>query len=425
MNIVTRGRSQNYGILASEAVTVPKKIYNIGWFITLVVAGVLISYFLDVLLNIDLPIQPAIRVLLFLQFALLFIFPRQVSYSLPKATVYSLVVFFVSIFTSFILALLTSPDTAIRTFIFMHGISFFLIFFITFPLYMRPGVELQCILIGCLAFGLWQVLAQDLSFSEQLREKLGLQFDFFVNGRVRITGLFASKARFGEAATFTLAVVYWQFLKGRRPVLQLLLIGVIIWLIYNSYSRAGYVLAFVTLLIMTAMGWFYLKSRVQKKKLLYLSSIELTVIVTVLTVWLFSQDSNLEVLDLNSLQARFSHWANLSSIADRFSLGEHLLGSGRAALYSRSEASYFVIDNVFVSMYLYGGLFGLISFCLLAISIVYAGKVYDPFGNLIPLRAFTMALFIEGFFLDNHNTIFLALISILAMIGTSRVRNEN
>jgi len=401
--------------------------YDVSWFVTLIVGATLISWILDLIIGRDLPIQPASRVILLAQLFFLIGVNRTAPkmHRLPNSAVYPLVAFTLSIFTSFALALGTETESAVRAFIFMHSVSVFLIMFVFLPIHMRSKNLFRAVLIFSILFGVAQLWTQDLLFSDQVRFALGLEFDFFVNGRLRLTGLFASKARFGEAVTLALAFVFASLLKGDRPKAQLLLFAALMLLLYNSYSRAGYLLAVVTIFAIIAMYWQKLRKSSSSGLLFLIGLVGITTILSLGISASMMRELQVEQFDLQSFWARLSHWDTLRQSATARGLLSQFFGSGQAAMFSRSEVDYFVIDNLFLSLYFYGGLVGLATFLVLFFAITRAAKHYDKEGNMVPLRAFTIGLFFEGIFLDNHNTLFLALFAILALIGNERTKSAD
>ncbi len=395
---------------------------DVSWFVWVVVGGTLISWILDVTIGRDLPIQPLARLLLMLQIVVILAIGRhgRPLRHLPFLTSVALTAFFVGIVIPLEIAMMSGTKDALRAFVFMHSVSLFLVFFAFVPLHMTPGPVFKSVLIFALGFGAIQVLVQDLLFSDHFRTELGVLFDTFVNGRVRATGLFASKARFGEAVTLALAVVGWRLLRGEKISLQIVLGLVLLWMLYNSYSRAGYFLAGVTLLLLVLSAWKRRRNRNEELRLLFMSIIVITA-VTLIGVFLsFQQENQIDIFDAQSLIARLTHWESLGLQNVSYGFVQQLFGTGQAAMFSRSEANYYVIDNLFLAVYVYGGTYGLMTFLLASFAVLRTARVWDHEGRLEPLRAFTLALFAEGLFLDNHNTLFLALFAVLAMIGPQR-----
>jgi O-antigen ligase len=101
-----------------------------------------------------------------------------------------------------------------------------------------------------------------------------------------------------------------------------------------------------------------------------------------------------------------------------------MLGTGTSARYSVLSSNYFVLDNVGLAIFLYSGLIGLLLFLLLYAQILWEAMRSRRTGGMPrwdPMIAFFACLLIEGMFVDNHNTIFVAMFAMMGMLTRDRL----
>jgi hypothetical protein len=127
---------------------------------------------------------------------------------------------------------------------------------------------------------------------------------------------------------------------------------------------------------------------------------------------------HLAITDSVSLEARHSHWSELKSQFDAEGPSAYLFGTGRSAHANMLQADYFVIDNVFYAFLFFGGIVALGTVvCLYWRTLKALLRERTKHPELIPLAALISALPIEGIFLDNHNTLLVALFIAIGVLN--------
>jgi hypothetical protein len=404
---------------------------SVGWFVLLVVAGGLVGYLQDMVLGKMLPVEVVWRVLLLFQILFILAFCRIKTQPLPGILTLPILLLSISMFITLILRLVDGDDVrmTLRAFYFMFGIGIFIIFMPFVPLVIERMRFFAAFAVVTILFATFQVLSQEMHFSDSLRTEFGLQFDLFTNGRLRAVGFFASAPRFAEFLVFILSWLLFDMIsKGRFALLKLVMYGLCIWLLFNTYSRSGYVLfvgttAMIILMkqrqIFGARGVWGLLARVIG--LFGFAGLMIALVA-------FVDFGSLEVTNLTSFLARLQHWVILQERISNLTVLQYLFGSGNAAMYSRSELDYFVVDNLFLVLFLYSGFLGLLAFLLLFISTIMVALTEirrHQEARILPVVALYVGLAFQGLFVDNHNTFFLTQLGIIAMIRANRIATRD
>ena len=405
----------------------PKRLPNsVGWFVLAVVGGGFIGYLLDVTVGQSYGIEIVFRLILALQLICSIILCQNNAAPLRGMLNLSILLFGASILIPFSFSALRGADLELsfRTFYFMFGVGVFLLFFPFVPFQMAIGKRFKILAGICLVFGLMQWATQDILLSARLQQELGLEYAVFSNGKLRVVSFFSSAPRFAEFLVLVCCYVfYFLMTRFKSPILWLPIYGIAFWLLFNTYSRSGYILwVFATLLTLAFCRRALFSNRTPLAFAVSVSALTIGLVGLVLLIGAGHLD-RLDISNPASLTARFGHWTGLQDKISTFGVFQILFGSGEAALYSRSELEYLVVDNVLIAFLLYGGLFGLMAFLLLFFAILRNGLIVAKRHsqlNLYPLLAFYLGLLFEGQFVDNHNTIFLTQFSILAFIGVSK-----
>jgi len=263
-----------------------------------------------------------------------------------------------------------------------------------------------------IGYALLQYLSNDLLLPDYLRQKYGNLFEYNSDGSLRLSGLFSSKARFGEAVVFSILIIYQRVFDNRQRALSILLLLLLLFLLANSYSRSGYLLAIIcSTLFFSFKLWVIPVSYV--KKALFLSCLVGASFMS--TFHFIKYDSasvlNITALDTASIISRFQHWGILLENFSLYTPVQLLLGTGCSAFFPRSNINYFVIDNLYLALFNFGGLFGLLSFALLIFYFFKSTRDFKANINILTMRIFLIGLLFSGILLDNHNTVFLLIFS--------------
>lgn len=400
---------------------------SVGWFVLLVLADGLLTN-LQSVLSLSLPVEIIGRAVILLQFLAVLLFSRTRAPALPGYVVAAILLSGSAMILPPLLSLATSDNSelVLRTFYFMSGISFLILFVPFVPIEIARSAIYPVFFAICMAFGAMQVIQQDLFLSDAAKVAFGLQFELFSNGRIRAVSLFASAPRFAEMISFVALCLFVDMLAGKRLLaLRLALYVFSLWLLYNTFSRSGYILlATGTMAALLLARHDVLSARRIEVWGLRVGIATASLMLAVLAVT--SVDFRaLEIYDMTSMLARLNRWALDTADIGTFTAFQFLFGNGDAPLFSRSDVDYFAIDNLLLILLRYGGLLSVIAFLLLFMSIFFAGLSEVRKGGsalLRPLLAFQVGLFFQSLFVDNHNTIYLVLFVILALVSANRMR---
>lgn len=395
----------------------------VGWFVLLMLAGGFLSSVQSLTIGLILPIEIGIRVLLVLQFIIVIFIKTGQHPSLSFAVKFGVIVFGLSMMSTPLLSLYLGMDglLVLRTMYFMSGIGILLVLGFFVQINISGGAAFRLFALACILFGSLQAFSQNLLLTEQVKAAFGLQFELFSNGQLRVVSFFASAPRFAEFLVFCMLYIFFQCVHQRKPIFfSLVLFAVCGWLLYNTFSRAGYVLMISGLL--SALILSRRKLLGPANSFVWLSRLFILFCI-VLGLVAFNSLIDIGALGINdqtSMFARISTWMFEIEGLWQLSPIQFIFGTGEAPLFSRSEADYFAIDNLFLILLRYSGLLGFLSFLFMYIVLLdYAWRRWiahnDPFlGCLI---AFVIGLAFESIFVDNHNTLYLVMFVILCRVG--------
>lgn len=388
----------------------PKSV-SATWFIMMILAGgaiVIVQEFTGVS---QVPVQLAGRFAL-IGIALVAALSHHRS-PLPGVPRLAISLFCVAMFGEAALSLVRGqPSSEVyNSFQFMNGIGAFLALSLLLPIIVRPGLTFKLIAASAVAFGLAQVLAQDLLVPEGYREQYGIVWDHFVNGQVRSSSFFASPPRFAELLAILAGFLqFWIFTGERRLLVKIAGYLVVLFVLFNTFSRSGYilwiVLSVIQVICVAVSGT--LARRVGSLKILIVLAL-LCLLAAVALSGAVPLDSS--VSDTASFTARQGHWDELFDKFNSAGVIDTLLGTGNSAYHSFLSSDYFVVDNVYLAYFLYAGVVGVLAFIALCggiIRMLLRLCSREPHGPWIPLLSFFGGMLVEGFFVDNHNTVMLA-----------------
>lgn len=405
---------------------------NLSWFTLIVVFGGLIQFAVD-LSGVSFPVQVLARLLLVASAIPVFLVGHGQRGGLaPSSVRLAATLLFFSAIISFIKDSVESSDASDATlsFLFMYSVGSLLIFAAVLPLSARYGGSFYALTAVSIAFGLLQLFSQRLHLPSDYLETVGLLYENFVNGRLRVVSFFRAAPRFAEFLTIVSLALLYQILipssarLARSRGFLLLTYGIVVVLLFNTYSRAGYLLFLSSTILMAIL----IRNSVRQGRglgrlgpFLLLATGGVATAVVALDKLPF----DITILDTTSLQSRRNSWSRLFELIGEGSVWDILFGFGVAARFARGDVGYFIVDNVALALFLYSGAIGILTALFITAAAVWFAVSVRRMGarTLEPWIAFIPCLWIEGIFVDNHNTLFL---SILAMLGfVSSVRSGN
>jgi hypothetical protein len=396
-----------------------------GWFVLVVVAGGLITYLQESLGGVQIPVQSAARALLVAEVLIALAVSHRASRALPPSLSFPLGLFILSAVVALAAAAGRGTPTsdAVGAFMFMYGTGVLLAVFLIAPVSVRLGLAFRAFCVVAVGFGLLQTYKQDLLLPVAFRDRFGIVYERFVNENVRVLSFFASPPRFAELLVLIAAFIQHGFITGRRrgpaSVLGYLLV---VFVLYNTFSRSGYVLFLSTLIVqMFLMRRKFLGSDGASRVRLYMVLVLLCGGMAMLVSGRLPFDSS--VVDTTSFTARQGHWSLLYQQAQGLSVSELFVGTGTSARFSVLSNDYFVVDNILLAVLLYSGLFGLLCFLFLFARIAREGvrAIGGGEARWEAILAFYISLLVEGMFVDNHNTIFTVQFALIGMLVWNRL----
>jgi hypothetical protein len=325
-----------------------------------------------------------------------------------------------SVFVSFCLATLrpASSPANLSSFVFMYGIGGLIFLTLLAPLPMKFGRIFRILFALSIALGIAQTARQDLILPDDILADFGIVFERFVDGRVRATSFFASPPRFAEFLTIGSVLILHRILFSatRRP-LYLSIYFMTAWLLFNTYSRSGYILFLTSSLILIIMDRKWLRSgRGMGRRGTFAIFGSAMAVAGVAIADLFPVASPLT--DTSSVEARQQHWSELLERFDSSTFLSFLFGTGQSARFSRLDTEYFVVDNLLFAIFLYAGSLGVLTFVFLSCTLIRESLrvPFDKDSPLRPLLAFFVGLLFESLFVDNHNTVFLTQLTLIGVL---------
>lgn len=403
------------------------RVVPAGWFVLVVVGSGFILYVQDVAGGVQIPVQSVARMgLLALVVGTLAFAGREKDF-LDARLRAPLTLFTAGIAVSLLYSTLRSESVsdALGEFSFMYSIGIFLILFLFVPVVARFGPAFRVFCGAAVLFGMLQALRQDLFLPDSFLDRFGIVFQTFVNERVRVLSFFASPPRFAELLVLIGALLQHSLIVGKRRWLTLPCYLVVVWVLYNTFSRSGYVLFFSTLTLQIVLMRRYFLSRDAHGALrLYAVVAGTGAGLVLLLAGRLPFDSS--VADTTSLAARQGHWGTLIDQFQALSAVDVIFGTGTAARYSFLSSEYFVVDNAVLAMLLYGGVIGMLTFLWLFVRVFTIAAATTPrdSSRWDALLAFYASLLVEGMFVDNHNTIFIVQFALLGMLVLDRIQSQ-
>jgi len=386
------------------------------WLLLVIVSGGLVAVFQAALGLEWVPVQTGARLLFVALTVLAFVGVLRRMGGVQTVPAVPLALFSLSAVMP--LALAWSDSGSMDSFLFMNGTASILMLFALVPIVVRPARLFKIFCVTAAAFGLLQIWMQDLLVPDPFIQQFGIAYQDFVNGRVRALSFFASAPRFAELLVFLAAYLQHALFRRQFQLWRLLSYGAVLVALYNTYSRSGYVLFLATML---AQLWFARVSGTRRRAWNLVDA--LLVLGTACGVLILLTMDRLPVevaiFDATSWQARQLHWESVLSGLETEDLPALLFGTGRSAHFSRLSPEYFVVDNLFLAVFLYSGFFGLATFVWLVWAVLRRGALAVSVGGASrwhPVLAFSVALLVEGMFVDNHNTVFITQFAVLGML---------
>lgn len=403
-----------------------RAFYSMDWFVLLVISSGFISYVQDFILGRTYPFEIVVRGLLLMQVAGLLVFGRTRAWPLSSSLTLSIILFFLCVFVTPALRIMGGDDVmaTMRALYFMLGTALFLLFLPFTALSLGRLRLLPIFALANIAFATLQSVSQDLQMSVALRTDFGLLYETFSNGRLRVVGFFPSAPRFAEFLVLILLFLFFGMTKGRRRiVVNVAACAVCVWLMINTYSRSGYTLFTVTASIMFLVRQRHIFGAWRLGAVLARLVVANVLVVALIAAAGIVNLDALKIVDVTSWLARIDHWVVLQANISHFTALQYMFGSGDAAMYSRSELDYFVVDNLYIGLFLYCGLAGTTFFFLMFLATVQTAIAElrrSPDSKVLPILVFYIGLAVEGFFVDNHNTVFLTQLCLLGAVIAER-----
>lgn len=417
-------------------------IYSIEWFLTFTISGGLIAYLTTTLITRTLPLEMILRVAIIIQVVLIALMSNMtVLHTNRQSAALGLVerklvriwrflkvaavTFVIFSFIPFCAALIegTAVDLAVRSYYFLYGIGVVAALACIFNLQIHGGPVFRLISLICIFFGALQVYYQELLLPAQLREFYGLQYEFFTGGRLRAVSFFNSAPRFAEFISFfILYLVSYLLIANRNALLASAALVLLTWLLYNTFSRSGFILTLLGFFLVITIYAF--NFRLLRNWHHYAIFVIVTILLVQALIYLSQSQGFLssEVFDTASLDARVAHWDSIFQAMPDYGVTDIFFGQGLAALFSRSEVEYFVVDNLFIAVFLYSGLAGVVSaaffFGFLLRSALLKFKITQS-PAILALLSLSLAMLFEGLFVDNHNAFFFVCLVMIGLIGRS------
>lgn len=305
------------------------------------------------------------------------------------------------------------------SFLFMYSTGLAMIIFLAGPVIVRLTLVLRVFIGAAFIFGCFQAVSDSLLLPSSFKTYFGILYERFVNGRIRVLSFFPSAPRFAELIVFVLTYIAFGVMRGQRRRASRTVVGLLLLLLlYNTFSRSGYLFFVTALFFLLIQGHSELSTRSDGRPAIKYYLVLLGLACGGFYLAFSRTVEDLSVGDTTSLQARLFHWTELKSQFDASGGSAYLLGTGRSAHANILESGYFAVDNVFYAVAFFGGVVGLTTFLWLywrTLRALRQARVNDP--ELIPLVALLSALPVEGLFLDNHNTMLLAIFVAIGVLN--------
>lgn len=402
---------------------------RVSWFCLVVVFGGLIDLMLDIA-HLNIPIQAIARIFLLASAVPTLIILRKDRRDLAPTSVRlaSILIFYTAVisfvkdsFTS------TSLSDSASDLVFMYGVGSILILAAVVPLSARFGRIFLLLTGASIGFGLFQLVTQTLNLPSSYLESIGLLYENFVNDRLRIVSFFRSAPRFAEFLAIISLVTLNEILRpssqksAQKGGALLAIYILIVVLLFNTYSRAGYILFLSSTIILL----LFRRGSVRGGRGYGSLTSFLILFTAVASISLIALDKlpfDRSILDTTSYRSRQATWSMLSDQIGAGSFLDLLFGYGDTARFTRGNFGYYVIDNLNFALVLYGGVIGLAATVIMTGAVVRYAAAVRRLGalRLEPWIAYLTCLWLEGLFVDNHNTLFIAMIAMLGVVSSAK-----
>ncbi len=315
------------------------------------------------------------------------------------------------------------------SFVFIYGIGILLVFSAIVPL--QRSFRKPLLIVGDYLCDFWTAATgysvAVLTCGISTRDRLGLRK--FVNDRLRVVSF--SDRRPGSLNCLVVIsllilnkLLVGDAVRGVARGRAFLWTGYItcVILIVNTYSRAGYVLFVTTSIVLVLSRRGYVRGGSIGRLGSYLISVLAG--GTVLLLALDKIPFDRSVLDTTSYISRQDNWASLIQRVYQGSVLDLFVGFGVSARFPRGDPRYFIIDNLWFALFLYGGILSLLGTSLMSVVVVRYALSVQRAGDrsLGPWIVLIPGLWVEGAFVDNHNTLFVCLLLILGLVSSAQRR---
>lgn len=254
-------------------------------------------------------------------------------------------------------------------------------------------------------------ISLDIFFYNEYLQAIIFPGNGLIQDQLRVPGLFASG---GANAYFnSILIIYLLFCKYSKKFTFSMLIAATVALIviYFSLTRKVWVALFVTGTVSYAANWITSKNKNNVVSYLFKFFILIPVFVSTIYFSFTLSSEDYIFMNFNSLDERLLSWEYYVNFIQSLDLATLWFGSGYLQAfgdqYSANDMAY-LIDNVFLALFFYAGLLGVISFSVfwLAIGFFSAKRIkVSRFGFLIWVF-FTVVSFTSTFFADISTIMF-------------------
>ncbi|MFE4955959.1 hypothetical protein ACFRCW_18100 [Streptomyces sp. NPDC056653] len=398
---------------------------SVSWFVWVTVGGSAITLVQLLAGGATVPLSVAFAAALAFQALILFA-RRPSDFSAPVGLASAICAMLGGAFVAIVHAVISESNNGdlFTSFLFMYSLGLAMIVFVAGPATVRLTRSMKVLIVAAFTLGLAQALSNNLLLPQSFKDEFGILYENFINDRTRVLSFFASAPRFAELTVFVLIYTVFGMIQGtRRTVIRSGATVLLLYLLYNTFSRSGYLLFATSLIFLLLYCHSTLSKRWDGRPSLAYHGILLVLLLGALCFAFAPSVKELAITDSTSLESRHSHWNELKDQFVAEGAGAYLFGTGRSAHANILQAEHFVIDNVFYAFVYFGGIVALGTVvCLYWRTLRALLRARTKHPEAIPLAALISALPVEGLFLDNHNTLLITLF--MAIGGLNRYAHE-